>query len=289
MKFNNSIRLISFLAIILAFGFTTISNNNTVKVLPKTLKIVSLNGVISEIIAEIGLGNNIVATDITSNYPAFIKNKKKVGHNRNLNVEGILALKPDVIMATASSLSPTLTAQFKAAGVKVMLFKQEFSVAGTRNLISAVADSLQQNKKGQLLLKTFDQDALLLKKIVAKKPKPKVLFIYARGTGTMMVAGLDTQVAKIINLAGGTNAVNDFKDFKPLNAEALVAINPDVILLFDSGLQSLGGVNGLLAVQGIAATNAGINKKIITMEGEYLTSFGPRLYKAISQLSVKIK
>ena len=103
-----------------------------------------------------------------------------------------------------------------------------------------------------------------------------------------MVAGQRTQLDEMIKLAGGENAVSGFEDFKPLTAESLVAANPDVILLFDSGLSSLGGIDGLLEVQGIGQTNAGKNRKVVEMDGQFLTGFGPRLGEAILELAKKI-
>jgi iron complex transport system substrate-binding protein len=93
---------------------------------------------------------------------------------------------------------------------------------------------------------------------------------------------------KMITLAGAENAATGFNDFKPLTAEAMVAANPDVILLFDSGLQSLGGIEGLLKVPGVAQTNAGKNRKVIVMDGQLLTGFSPRVITAIKELSQKI-
>jgi iron complex transport system substrate-binding protein len=252
-------------------------------------KIVSLNGTISEILAGLGLEKNIVGTDITSNFPETLKKKPKVGHNRNINAEGVLALMPDVIIGIKKDVPGPLAAQFKAAGVKLILLDQDFSETGARVLIHSLADSLKYSAKGDSIVKILDTDLAKIKPAADVKQKPKVLFIYARGTGTMMVGGTGTQVEKAIELAGGENAVKDFADYKPLTAEALVNANPDVILLFDSGLQSLGGAEGLTKVQGIKETNAGKNKKIITMDGELLSSFGPRLGLAIQELSNKIK
>ena len=104
----------------------------------------------------------------------------------------------------------------------------------------------------------------------------------------MMVAGEGTQIEKIIQLAGGENAVSGFTEFKPLTAEALVAANPDVILLFDSGLSSLGGADMLLGMPGVKETEAGRNKKIVEMDGQLLTGFSQRLGQAILELSEKI-
>lgn len=264
------------------------AGNDTGKQLPDSVKIVSLNGTVSEIVAGLGLEKNIVGTDIASNYPESLKSKPKVGHNRKINVEGVLSLQPNIVVAIDKEVSPQLAAQFETAGIKLLLFKQEFSVAGVKNLIRSVGDSLLQQAKADSLIKVFDTEVVSAQKQVANTKKAKVLFIYARGTGTMMVGGLGTQVDKVIELAGAQNAVTGFSEYKPLTSEAVVKANPDVILLFDDGLQSLGGTKGLETVQGIAQTNAGKNKKFLTMDGALLTGFGLRLGQAITELSGKI-
>lgn len=251
-------------------------------------KIVSVNGTVSEILAGIGMESNIIGTDITSNYPASLKAKPKVGHNRNLSAEGILALQPDVVTGLSNELKPELVAQLKSAGIKLVLFTQTFSADGTRKLIKEVATAFGKPQKADPIIKKLDSDLAAAAK-VNKGAKPKVLFIYARGTGTMMVAGEGTQMQQIIEMAGGANAVVGFTDFKPLTPESLVAANPDVILLFSSGMESLGGATGLLNVQGIPQTNAGKNKRFVTMDGELVSSFGPRLGLAVSELAQKIK
>jgi iron complex transport system substrate-binding protein len=252
-------------------------------------KIVSVNGTISEILAGIGMEANIIGTDVTSNYPETLKNKPKVGHNRNLSAEGILALQPEIVTGLATEVKPELVAQLKSTGIKLVLFNQTFSAEGTRKLIREVAQAFGKAQMADPLIKKLDADLAGAAKVIKTTKKQKVLFIYARGTGTMMVAGEGTQMAQIIEMAGGVNAVSGFTDFKPLTPEALVAANPDVILLFSSGMQSLGGTAGLLNVQGVNQTNAGKNKRFITMDGELLSSFGPRLGLAVNELAQKVK
>lgn len=86
----------------------------------------------------------------------------------------------------------------------------------------------------------------------------------------------------------GVDTVNEFEDFQALSAEALVKAQLEVSLLFDSGLQSLEGTNGLLKIPGIDQTPAGKNKRVITMEGHYLLGFGPRATQAALELAGKI-
>lgn len=248
-------------------------------------RIVSLNGAVTEIVCALGFEKNIVGVDVTSTYPAAMQQVAKVGHNRNISAEPVLALSPDLILGTDNFLQPAVIDQFKNVGVKTQIFRQEFSIAGTKKLITEVAAALQVPAKGAALVKELEKEQAALK---VKPTNKKVLFIYARGAGTMMVAGKETPTEKIILLAGAQNAATGFNDFKPLTPEALVTANPDVILMFDDGLNSMGGVDGLLKVQGIAQTNAGKQKKVVTMDGALLTGFGPRVIQAVKELSGKL-
>src|SRR5699024_37590 len=178
-----------------------------------------------------------------------------------------------------------LQSQLKLAGVETVLLQHEYTVAGIRNMIQQVAQAVHEQEKGKQILKQFNDEMISLN---VESLKKKVLFIYARGAGTMLVSGTETFADAMIELAGAQNAVQDFSDFKPLSAESLVAADPDVILMFTGGLKSMGGVSGLLKVPGVSQTKAGRNKKIITMDGELMGGFTLRLPKAIRELHHKI-
>lgn len=275
------------LSFITCLLFVSCQENNSDKATSEKKKqsarIVSLNGAISEIIVGLGHESKIVATDITSNYPESVKKLPKVGHNRSIQAEGILAQNPDIVVGIEKDLNPKVIKQIKSSGVKVVLFDQEHSVEGTKKLIKGVKDSLKFESISDSLDIKIDQSISKLK--IFENP-PKVLFIYARGAGTILVAGQKTQMNQMISIAGGQNAVSDFESFKPLTAEAIVSANPDVILMFTTGAQSLNGV--FKNVPGIMQTNAGKNKQIITMDGQYLAGFGPRTGEAALELNQKL-
>lgn len=284
-------RINSIVALIVAIAFVSCRSSNqsaSESIINDSTRIVSINGTISEILAGAGLEDHIVGVDVASTYPQSLAEKPKVGHSKKISAEGVLALKPDWVIGVRQDVNPELEEQLKASGVKILLFDQEYSVEGTKSLIGAVTDSLGLKQRGDSIISALDNDLAVLERLPKPETKPKVLFIYARGAGTMMVAGDDTQLAKVIDLAGGQHAVSGFTDFKPLTSEALVAANPDVILLFTSGLESLGGPDGLLQVQGVKETNAGKNKKFVEMDGQLLTGFSQRLGQAVKELSEKI-
>lgn len=260
----------------------TVTVTNTVAK-PSALKIVSLNGAVTEVVAALGHENEIVGVDVTSTYPESVKKTAKdLGHvAHGVSIEAIMALQPTLILATDKDMTPDLLAKIKASGVKFEVFKHEFTPDGAKKLIAEVAAALN-HKDFKALQDKIDAD---LKNVKPIANAPKVLFIYARGANMLLVSGTGTPVDRVIALAGGKNAITEFEDFKPLTPEALIKGNPDVILMFSSGVESLNGNANVLKIPGVDKTSAGKNKKVITMDGELLSGFGPRLGEAAAQLN----
>lgn len=247
-------------------------------------KIVSLNGAVTEIVAALGHEKEIIGVDVTSTFPENIKTTAKdLGHVRTISVEQIVALKPTVILATEKDLSPELAEKIKGAGIEAHIFKQDFTPEGSKKLIADVAGVLK-HADFKALTDKIDAD---LAKVQPIAKAPKVLFIYARGN-VCMVAGTNTPIEKTIALAGGQNAITEFEDYKPMTPESLVKANPDVFLLFTSGLESIGGIDGLLKMPGIDKTNAGKNKKVIALDGALISGFGPRVGEGAAALNAEL-
>ena len=263
---------------------TTTTETDTVATEIKTDRIVSLNGAVTETLAALDVAGNIVGRDVTSTFPADLK-ATDLGHVRSITAESILALQPSVVFGTTKDVNPNLNEQLKKANIPLVLIDQEYSIDGSKKLITEVATKLKKDNYQPLL----DNISNKMTTVKAFDKKPKVLFIYARGAGNLMVAGAGTPLHSMIELAGAENAAAALTDFKPLTPEALLTTNPDVILMFDKGLQSLGGVDGLLKIEGIATTNAGKNKKVVTMDGQYLSGFGPRVGDAVVELHNKLQ
>lgn len=255
------------------------SSENTEKT---TRRIISLNGAITEVIAAFGGEDQLVGVDVTSTYPESVKaHAQDLGHIRTITLEPVVALQPDIVVGTSKDFNPDLQEKLKAAGIELQLIDQEYSVQGAKDLIEKVG-KLLGGADTQALNQKIDGD---LAGIQSFQRAPRVLFIYARGAGTLMVAGDKTPFSEIVKLAGGENAIGGFEDFRPLTPEALVQGNPDVILLFDSGLASVGGVDGLLAVPGIAQTTAGKNRAVLGLDGGLISNFGPRTGEAALTLN----
>ncbi|NGM66754.1 hemin ABC transporter substrate-binding protein [Sphingobacterium sp. SGR-19] len=255
-------------------------------------RIITLNSALTETVFALGFGCSIVATDVTSESPAMAKKLPKVSKNRSVSSEGLIRFKPDIVLAIEGETPRTVVQQLETAGVKFVAIRQQYSLKGALNFIQNVADALGETDRGKELVGTTQKALQEVELSMKKQPftkTPKVLFIYARGTGTMSVAGKGSSIDEIIKLAGAQNAIQEFADFKPYTTEALVSANPDIILMFDFGLSSLGGKEAMLKLPGVRLTSAGKNKRIIQINGPLLINFSNRLPEAIRELNSAIK
>lgn len=248
-------------------------------------KIISLNGALSEWLCVFGLHDQIIATDVTSNYPAVVAEKPKLGYARTLAAEGILSHGFDVLIGVRGEVKEEVLQQVIQAGHRVVMFTQDHSVTGTLQLGQRLKEHFAPTAD---LNPTENSIREALAAIVPFDTKPRVLFVYARGGGTVLIAGRENKMQRIMALAGAAPALVDFEGYKPLTAEALVQANPDIFLLFEEGLQSMADGRFLLQMPGVDQTVAGRRGAIVTMEGQLLSGFGPRLGEAVLSLNKKL-
>jgi len=256
-----------------------------------TQRIISLSGFLTEVLFELGYGEQIVGRDVTSAYPAAVEEIPSLGHISQLNAEAILALQPDLIfLEEAQQEQTTVLQQLESAGLKIVAIPTSYSLNNAVQAAEAIAQHLPvEGEQLEAMANKIKQDSLQLVEQRAQfSTQPKVLFIYARGAGRLMVGGQNTSAAAMIEKAGGRNAIQSFDDFRALTPEALLEAAPDVILLFESGLASLDGKEGLASITGIPQTPAFQNDRIVAMDGHYLTAFGPRAGQAALELATKI-
>jgi iron complex transport system substrate-binding protein len=117
----------------------------------------------------------------------------------------------------------------------------------------------------------------------------RVLFILSQNPSQLMVGGEKTSADAMIAYAGARNAIFGVSGFKPLTPEAVIAANPDVILLTDQGMKAVGGISGVLRFPGVKQTRAGKEQNIISLEAMYLLGFGPRMPLAVAELNLLLQ
>ena len=254
------------------------------------VRIVSAGGTLTEIIFALGQGDKIVGVDTSSVFPEKALALPKVGYQRRLSAEGVLSLNPTLVTVTNHAGPPEVMKQLESVKTNVLTLPGEHGMENAYKRIELLGKALNVAPKATELVNqmkaTMDS---LSKRIQTSGPKPRVLSIYARGQGSVNVAGKNNASDTIITLAGGVNAINQYEGYRPITAEAVIAANPDFILLPSRGLDSLTGIDGLLKQPGIAQTTAGQKRQVIAIDDLILLGFGPRTPQAVEELAKGMK
>lgn len=249
-------------------------------------RVVSLGGDITETIYALDAQAGLAGVDNTSVWPAAAKQLPNVGYVRQLNAEGILALRPTEVIATHDAGPATVLEQLRQAGVTLQLLPPSRTpqdvlakVREVGHLLHSDAQAVQLNAR---LAQTY---AALQTRVTGMTRHPRVVFLLSAGAGNFLAAGHDTAADAAIALAGGSNAVQGYSGYKPLSAEALVAFAPDVLVVMSERSDGAGDIPSVLALPGVAQTPAGQRKQVMFVDGQALLGFGPR--NADSELALQ--
>ncbi|MBY7766151.1 ABC transporter substrate-binding protein [Vibrio fluvialis] len=235
-------------------------------------RIISAGSSVTELILALGAEQQLVGIDVTSVTPPSLA-LPKVGYHRQLSAEGLLALEPTQLLGSNEMGPDTTLNQLKSAGVDVEVINSDSTPQGLLQRIDQIA-SLTHSEAAASPLKQQVNDAL--KALQAHQPdasvRKKVLFLLIHEGRAANVAGSDTVPDAMITLAGGVNpAAAQLTSYKPLSMEAMVEMQPDVILVSGRSYDKMGGADAILAAMPmLAATPAGQSKQIITVDGHAL-------------------
>jgi len=255
-----------------------------------TSRIVSIGGAVTEILYALGKEQKIVGVDTTSLYPPrAAREKPSVGYMRQLSAEGVLSLRPNLILAIQGAGPPATMAVLKAAKVPMVVVPDNFSGEGILDKIRTVANAVGVPGRGECLVKKVaaDLDALAkLKAAIGKKRR--VLFVLSFLNGRAMAAGHGTAADGIIRMAGAVNAIDSFHGYKAISNEAVIAAKPDVVLAMQRGGPGNVTADTVFQQPAFAMTPAAAKHAFVAMEGLYLLGFGPRSAQAARDLAVTL-
>jgi len=248
-------------------------------------RIASAGGDITEIIYALGVGDKVIGVDSTSGFPDEVSDKEQIGYVRGLAAEGILALNPDLLIGADDMGPPNVIKNMQAAGLDVAVAPAVLGADRVPVKIKFVGETLGLESKAKQLISQYETEMqAVAKEREALTLSHKVLFILSVRDGAPVVGGRMTSANDIIQLAGGTNVADSFDGWKPMNAEAIIAAAPDLILMTDAHSDRVGGKDAIISRPDIAQTPAGKSGNIATMDAMLLLGFGPRTPQAVSQL-----
>ena len=252
-------------------------------------RIVVAGSGLTEIVHALGAGDRLVGVDTTSLFPARASVLPQIGYLRALSAEGILSLRPNLMLATEEAGPPTVLEQLRGAGLEVLRAREGFEFEAVAARIALVGSALGKESEAAALQAAFLSDiARVQSAIPAAGPKPRVLFLLAAGSAVPMVSGRDTGASAMIAAAGGINAVDAYRGYKPLTPEAFAMAAPDFVLTTEQSLAALGGREALLALPAFAVLARSGRVRVLSYDAVYLLGFGPRTAHAMRDLAAEI-
>jgi len=278
---------------------TVTDTQGTTVTVTDTSRILALDiyGSTSRIVYELGLGDNLVGRDISSSYAEVSDLPLVTTNGHELNGEAILELAPTVII-TDTSLGPwDVVLQMRDAGIPVVVVDSSRGMDNIGSLIQEVADALGVSDTGAKLAERTQQQveakiAEIAKIAPADGDRLRMVFLYVRGqAGVYYMFGKGSGADALIEALGGEDVATEigWEGMRPVNDEGLVSAQPDLILMMTKGLESVGGVDGLLErLPAVANTPAGEHRRIVDMDDDEILSFGPTTADVLDALAVAI-
>ncbi|MFF0682414.1 hemin ABC transporter substrate-binding protein [Streptomyces tendae] len=254
-------------------------------------RIVPLSGSLSEIVFTLGLGDRVVARDVTATFEQAAK-LPVVTRGHDVSAESVLSLKPDLVLAETTSGPEEAVDQIRAAGVPVLFVEAAGGLDDVGPRIGAVADALGVPAAGKELTRRSEQRIEAVRGDVPHGEEPRVAFLYLRGSASVyLIGGKDSGAGSLIEAAGAVDAGAASgldKDFTAITSEALVKAAPDAILVMSKGLKSVGGIDGLVKIPGVAQTPAGMDRRIVSVEDGVLLNYGPRTDQVLKSVVAQL-
>ena len=251
------------------------------------MRLISIGGALTEIVYLLKANTELVGVDTTSIYPAAATRLPNVGYARSLSAEGILALRPTQVLATEDAGPPMVLKQISNAGIPLTILPSSHQFKDLIDRVNTIGRLVHKTDIAQALASRLHVEWGNTQERVAnsKHKNIRVLFVLSQNPSQLMVGGAKTSADAMIAYAGARNSITGLTGFKPLTPEAVIAANPDVILVTDQGMKAVGGIGGVLRFPGISQTRAGKEQKIISLEAMYLLGFGPRMPLAVAELN----
>ncbi|RBB97867.1 hemin ABC transporter substrate-binding protein [Pseudomonas sp. MWU12-2115] len=251
---------------------------------------VSAGGALSEWVSALGGESKLVGVDTTSQHPQSLKQLPSIGYQRSLSAEGILSLRPDILIGTEEMGPPPVIAQVKSAKVQVELFSAQPDLLTLEKNVTHLGQLLGAQAQATRLLESYRQQLTAQKarvaELQARHKAPGVLVLIGHAGGKPLIAGKDTAADWLLQRAGGHNLATH-TGYKPFSVESLAGLDPEVLVFADRALSGEAAKAALFKenpiLQSSRAAKAG---RVLELDPTLLVGgLGPRLPTALKSLS----
>lgn len=240
-------------------------------------RIVAAGAAVTEILWDLGASDEVVGVDTTSRHPGeALATRPDVGYFRKLSAEGLLSLRPTMVIAVAGAGPREVLDLVAGAGVRVVAVEDDWSAAGVVAKIERIGAIVDRRAEaGALAARVREEFAALDAARAVRTVRPRVLFVLALTNGRPLVAGRGTAADAMIALAGGLNVAGDFSGYKPLTDEAIIDASPEVVVTMENGPESP-TADRVFALPAFVSSPAARDRRLVAVDGADMLAFGPR-------------
>lgn len=248
-------------------------------------RIVSIAPNLTEILFALDLDKEIIAVSNDSDYPPQTAEKSKTGTFWQPNIEAVIAAKPDMVFTLGFSQQRNLAQRLKRIGYNSLTLNIE-EVSELFEAIERIGVATGKQYEANELVGDIREKLDNLSSLVGTKNRVKVLWIVQREP--LRVAGCDTFVNEMIELAGGTNAIGPtVHKYPPIGAEQVIACDADVIIepamqRGDLPEQRQKALQYWSKFKNVPAVR---DRRVYVIDGDTVSRLGPRLYTGVETIA----
>lgn len=199
----------------------------------KPTRIVSLMPSNTEIAFALGAGENVVGVTDWDNYPEEVLEIEKVG-GLDFNVEKVLALEPDLVLANASGMSNAEGyKQLQSVGVPVVIVPDAASFEGVYDSIALIGKAVGAEAKATEIISTMKEKLAKIKEKAStiSDEEKKTVWVEVQPGPDLYTTGKGTFMDDMLTLINAKNAAGDYEGWVKFTEEDALLLNPDVIVV----------------------------------------------------------
>lgn len=264
----------------------TDATGNEITIEKKPTRIVSLMPSNTEIVFAVGAGDAVVGVTDWDNYPEEVLKIEKIG-GLDFNVEKVMALEPDLVLANSSGMSNSDGyKQLQSVGIPVVVVPDATSFKEVYNSISLIGKVVGAETKAKEIINTMDEKLAEIKEkaSVITEDKMKTVWVEVQPQPDLYTTGKGTFIDDMLSIIHAKNAAGDYEGWVKFTEEDALLLNPDVIVV-TYGFYVENPTEMVYSREAWKDVPAVKNKQVFEVDADKVNRSGPRLIEGVEELA----
>lgn len=251
-------------------------------------RVVCVSKQINEYLYDIHADSVLVARDLTSIYPPQITKLPSVGYHRALSAEGIISMRPTMLLTDGNLGPDAVVEQVRKVGIPVVTLNPGSTPDSAQLLMKRLGQEFHHEREADSVIAAWNRNmARVLGDTTMwdQGPRPRVLVMhFGQIANDYLAIKRGTPADQIIRWAGGENAIDSVGGMLRLTPELIAKAAPDVIIATDVGYDRVGSADTFAALPGVSLTPAGRAKRIYRVDETEVMYYGPRTPASLEKI-----